>query len=154
MKKILSKNDDVRIKTRFLWFPMTIKGERRWLERASWEEKYYICGLDNFWGKKRWIETERKIYNHSQHHLYTEGRDYLTLEQSTDLIMHLLTDNLGGHMINKNLEWLNAESKTSLENLSDLELEDFTAKIWLSIRYIRSHNLDLLYKTWCTPTQR
>lgn len=35
-KKDLNKK---RTKNKFLWFPLSINGETRWLEKASWKEQ-------------------------------------------------------------------------------------------------------------------
>jgi hypothetical protein len=35
-------NGDRRLRTAFLFFPKTINGETRWLETASWIEKYFM----------------------------------------------------------------------------------------------------------------
>jgi hypothetical protein len=53
-----------RTTTRFLLTPLTIKGETRWLKRATYEEEvvYFICGVTGKdfggWGWKptRWID--------------------------------------------------------------------------------------------------
>jgi hypothetical protein len=40
------EQSSTRIRTRFLLFPLTIRGQTRWLEKATWEEKviYYGAG--------------------------------------------------------------------------------------------------------------
>jgi hypothetical protein len=47
----------VRWKHRFLWFPLTIGDETRWLEFAEWEELLLqdYCG-DLEWVKDRWLD--------------------------------------------------------------------------------------------------
>ena len=56
MRKSLPASGDIRIKSGFLWFPRTISSsgrkERRWFERATWEQKY--TGL--YWIDQRWVE--------------------------------------------------------------------------------------------------
>lgn len=51
---------DYREKTRFLLFPKTIGYETRWLEVATWEEKYNPCNeynsLFSNWVPTKWIE--------------------------------------------------------------------------------------------------
>jgi hypothetical protein len=44
-----------RTVSRFLWAPLTINGETRWLERASWDEvwQYYYAGY--YWAKQVWV---------------------------------------------------------------------------------------------------
>lgn len=51
-----------RIRSAFLWFPKYIEGRLRWLERATWVEKYDyayysdICGENIWWWKGvEWI---------------------------------------------------------------------------------------------------
>lgn len=44
---------DVRVLRRFLWWPKTINGERRWLCRASWLQQF-IKG----WVNVKWVEAE------------------------------------------------------------------------------------------------
>ena len=39
------KNDDIRVRTKFLWFPKTINEETRWLERATWEECFVVLPI-------------------------------------------------------------------------------------------------------------
>ena len=52
MRFKLPRQDDTRIKTRFLFFPKTIGYEKRWLEFATWYEKYY----EPFWESESWID--------------------------------------------------------------------------------------------------
>ncbi len=46
-----------RLVTRFLWRPLAIGNETRWLECATWEEEWWEPGmiLDGGWKKRRWI---------------------------------------------------------------------------------------------------
>lgn len=48
-----------RTVTRFLWIPKTIGHETRWLETASWVEKFvdatYISDGTAYWSEVRWI---------------------------------------------------------------------------------------------------
>ena len=57
MRKQLPKDRTKRIKTAFLIFPKTIDGEKRWLEKATWEE--YCLSSDiygqTFWYGIKWI---------------------------------------------------------------------------------------------------
>ncbi len=59
MRKQLPKNHTKRTRTKFLFFPKTIKGEKRWLEKATWEE--YCLSSDTsgqtFWYGIRWIDS-------------------------------------------------------------------------------------------------
>jgi hypothetical protein len=45
---------------RFLWLPKYINGEIRWLERASWSEKYISVGSYEYqvvkWMKLAWVD--------------------------------------------------------------------------------------------------
>ena len=54
-----------RTVTRFLWFPVEIDNETRWLERATWEERIVdlvsvFSGADRGqrWEKQRWIDDQ------------------------------------------------------------------------------------------------
>lgn len=45
---------ETRIRTKFLWLPLKVDYETRWLERATFEERYstyYRC-----WQFVRWID--------------------------------------------------------------------------------------------------
>ena len=44
----------LRTKRGFLLFPRYIDGEWRWLEFATWQEKY-----DGVWESYKWIEEEK-----------------------------------------------------------------------------------------------
>lgn len=47
----------VRRVTAFLWFAKRIKGETRWLELATWSERYVKCkGIGLAWCPWEWIE--------------------------------------------------------------------------------------------------
>jgi len=43
---------------RFLWFPKTIKDERRWLEWAWIRQMYYPKPFANPWGDNAWATEE------------------------------------------------------------------------------------------------
>lgn len=52
---------DNRVKTRFLWFPKCIHGEKRWLERAAWREIYVRETFDDLFGdayRLQWLPTK------------------------------------------------------------------------------------------------
>ena len=61
--KILLEIGDTRIKNRFLFFPKTIKLERRWLERATWQQVIVRLTSESFpgfylgWADEKWIEV-------------------------------------------------------------------------------------------------
>lgn len=48
-------NDDAKVVVKFLWLPLTIKGETRWLEKAEvkykvdWEHVFLSRERDYFW---------------------------------------------------------------------------------------------------------
>lgn len=57
-----------RIRTGFLFFPLTIGGETRWFEKATWEERVtrlvsVFSGSDRGWDweRLRWIDGEEII---------------------------------------------------------------------------------------------
>ena len=41
---------DLRSRTAFLFFPKTIEGQTRWLEKASWTERYQWIWTTSFSG--------------------------------------------------------------------------------------------------------
>ena len=52
-----------KIKTKFLWWPITIGGETRWLERATIEyrvdhEEDLLCNRYYFWKPLNFIDNE------------------------------------------------------------------------------------------------
>ena len=49
---------DKRVKTRFLLFPKTINGERRWLETATWTEYLWAHWDGSVWEDLCWGEYE------------------------------------------------------------------------------------------------
>ena len=60
MRWIKPDYDTRRIITKFLWFPIQIGKETRWLEKATIEQ-CYIEGEpydDDRWQSIKWIETE------------------------------------------------------------------------------------------------
>lgn len=48
---------DTRVKHRFLWFPITIGKETRWLEKATYLQQYKLLTDRNGW-YKRWINVK------------------------------------------------------------------------------------------------
>lgn len=56
MKITLPRNWERRIVTRFLWFPVAIGNDWRWLEVASYEEEYFKSNDSpiGFWEKIKW----------------------------------------------------------------------------------------------------
>jgi hypothetical protein len=49
------KRGDKRVRRKFLWFPLELDGETRWLERASWDEEYGTT----MWFPLRWVEEPK-----------------------------------------------------------------------------------------------
>jgi len=54
---------ETRIQEHFLFFPLTLHGERRWLERAKWEEQVCSIGTSGDsqkikygWTCNRWLD--------------------------------------------------------------------------------------------------
>jgi hypothetical protein len=63
----------VRIRSGFLFFPRCIGGERRWLERATWEQKYCPSYTGEYWEDTRWITIPEHVYG---------GRDSIVVSDS------------------------------------------------------------------------
>ena len=55
------KLGDEREITRFLWLPLTIRHETRWLCCATWKERYYKGANCASWLPERWVNTKRPI---------------------------------------------------------------------------------------------
>lgn len=53
--KTEEKAGTVKAVTAFLFFPKEIGGEWRWLEHATWEEKYSTCWYSGGWYPTRWL---------------------------------------------------------------------------------------------------
>jgi hypothetical protein len=65
MRSKWPKQGETRVRSGFLWLPMTIDRETRWLERATWEERvsYYgprgQCNVTSFqWNPDKWIDDD------------------------------------------------------------------------------------------------
>lgn len=61
MRFPIPANDDTRVRSGFLFFPKTINGEVRWLERARWLEKYVWWSMpihQTGWVPQYWIDEE------------------------------------------------------------------------------------------------
>lgn len=54
------KLGDCREVRGFLWLPMTLNGETRWLETASWREVYGRSFFGWEWIPRNWTEKEPK----------------------------------------------------------------------------------------------
>jgi len=52
MRWKVATDGDARTKTRFLWFPKCIDSEMRWLEKATFEQKYRWT---DGWTDIKWI---------------------------------------------------------------------------------------------------
>lgn len=46
----------VYIESGFLWFPKTINGETRWLERATWKMRVYVSYTEAFFDDIEWVD--------------------------------------------------------------------------------------------------
>jgi hypothetical protein len=51
---------DPRTVTQYLWLPLCIEGEWRWLEWATWEEKTTYNGT---WERVRWVDEDEDNAN-------------------------------------------------------------------------------------------
>lgn len=65
MRKKHPEINDTRIIKKFLLFPKRIEYETRWLEVASWEEKFTLYYLPHvlshgsaFWDSIKWVEND------------------------------------------------------------------------------------------------
>lgn len=58
--KTTYKGGQLRERTWFLIFPKTINGETRWLEKATWTEKYHIGWDGGFWFFDSWKPQDGK----------------------------------------------------------------------------------------------
>ena len=61
--KFINKNvvGNKRIKSKFLWFPLSINNITRWLEKAKWEEEYICYGFteDTYaWIPAKWLDID------------------------------------------------------------------------------------------------
>lgn len=60
MRKEIPKLGDTRKRSGFLFFPMAINHERRWLEKATWIEKYceILIGprIREIWHPIEWVD--------------------------------------------------------------------------------------------------
>jgi hypothetical protein len=52
-KLIPPEHGETRTVTKFLWFPKEIHKEGRWLEKASWVEKFHT--QINDWNPVKWL---------------------------------------------------------------------------------------------------
>lgn len=51
--------NDTRVRRRFLFFPRTLEGTTRWLERAVWLERYESIDFYSIaygWNAERWLD--------------------------------------------------------------------------------------------------
>lgn len=46
----------IRVKTRFLWFPKRISNETRWLETATYTQKYTEVHTGAYTSKEEWVD--------------------------------------------------------------------------------------------------
>jgi len=55
-QKYRFRDGDIRTRTSFLFFKKCIGRECRWLERASYEQRYTTGGMYPFWDDVRWMD--------------------------------------------------------------------------------------------------
>lgn len=56
-KRRVNKISDTRVKHKFLFLPLCIKNEWRWLEKTKWEQQcVHYDGFDYFWKNTKWVE--------------------------------------------------------------------------------------------------
>lgn len=67
----------LRIRSGFLFKPREIKGENRWLERATWLEEFICWRSGASWEALMWIDDEADM-QHAQNRIQaeTERRTY------------------------------------------------------------------------------
>jgi hypothetical protein len=54
-EKIQPKEGDLRIRTKYLFLPMTIEKQTKWLERSTWVELYQRAAFDRLeWRPLSW----------------------------------------------------------------------------------------------------
>lgn len=68
-----------RVRCAFLWFPRTIHGIRRWLERAEWEERLtgaggWEDGYREFYASERWLDLPCDHRTPRKYREYHNGR--------------------------------------------------------------------------------
>lgn len=56
-EKPIPKHSGTRVVTRFLWFPLTIKGETRWLEKVSYRQSYSGSCYNPGWDGMEWLDN-------------------------------------------------------------------------------------------------
>jgi hypothetical protein len=65
-RKRMPHDGEYRTRSRFLWLPMEINGVYRWLERASWVERYDVPTWYGHWGgwiRVKWVLPQSKEDN-------------------------------------------------------------------------------------------
>jgi hypothetical protein len=50
------RHGEVRVITKFLWFPKCLYPEWRWLETASWTERYFVDHDLAYWIEQEWVD--------------------------------------------------------------------------------------------------
>lgn len=88
MRKKLRENSETRIITRFLWLPVAIGNDWRWLEKASYVEEYWKSkdSLAGFWQKIRWCEAHINIEDIKPEDILFRVRSRLGERDQTELI--------------------------------------------------------------------
>lgn len=55
--KSMYRIGDIRIKTKFLFFPKQIGNIIRWMEKATWQEEFDQWGVSDWgWKATKWID--------------------------------------------------------------------------------------------------
>lgn len=65
MRQVYARQGTTRLKTRFLFFPREIGNERRWLERATWEEMAEVPYRNQtlvYWRPTCWVDDVEKYH--------------------------------------------------------------------------------------------
>jgi len=59
MRRRLPESGDIRIRMAFLFLPKTIGLDWRWLEWATWGERYVTPYLESsYWKAEKWLDGE------------------------------------------------------------------------------------------------
>ncbi len=77
-----------RFVTKFLFLPLEIRGEKRWLEKATWFEEWTQGKFGSFWSKIFWSGSPPLVGDHDDYYLHT--CDYLTkMKVIRDMVNHI-----------------------------------------------------------------
>jgi hypothetical protein len=67
-RKVYSHGDE-RVISKFLLFPLTIRGEWRWLERAFIRQRRFETYVGDGWDNVNWESTDQPAATHPASHL-------------------------------------------------------------------------------------